>query len=216
MFLAPCKPHNRPNRQRVIARSVALLPDAATMVDRIEQCLATATPEEWEAGRRWYGEARAIADVVASGLELPVTSGAGIVAALSPQCSWEENVERALSFADGDLVGAFKDALGKADRIGAGQHPGAVLGGRKVRSFWQNIVGNDSAVTVDRHAVAIVYGRPLTDKEIKVLERPGAYTYVAAAYRTVARRHGLPASTLQAITWLAWRRAKGLDDKASF
>jgi hypothetical protein len=86
-----------------------------------------------------------------------------------------------------------------------------------VRSFYWNILGHASHVTVDRHAVAIVYGRALSDREIKILERCGAYAYIAASYRAAARSLGLEPSTLQAITWLAWRRLKGLDyDPAPF
>lgn len=218
MFLAPVKPCNRPNRQRRIRAATELLPDAATMVARIERILASATDDEWTDGRTWYATAGTIAKVVADSLGIPTDHGAGIVAALSPQCSWDENVNRALAFADGDDVAGLADGLRKARRIAAGEHPSAVLGGRKVRSFYANIAGNTNAVTVDRHAVAIVFDRPLSDREIKVLERPGAYTAIAAAYRTVARRHGIPASTLQAITWLAWRRLKGWEgeDNSAF
>jgi hypothetical protein len=56
----------------------------------------------------------------------------------------------------------------------------------------------------------------LSDTEIKILERPGAYQYVAACYRAAARRHGIPASTLQAVTWIVWRRLKGLADTEAF
>ena len=216
MFLAPCQPKNRPNRQRRIADAVETLPDAATMVDRLESILSRATDDERLDGAQWYGAAQTIARIVADGLDLPLTHGAGIVAALSPQCSWDENVNRALAFADGDDVAGMPDGLRKAKAIASGQHPATVLGGRKVRSFYANIVGCHNAVTVDRHAVAIVFDRPLTDKEIKVLERPGPYSVIAAAYRTVARRHGIAPSTLQAITWLAWRRIKGWDGEESF
>lgn len=214
MFLAPCKPCNRPQRQRRIAHAAGRLPDHATMVARIEALLTQATDDERLDGAQWYGAANHVAKAVADGLGVDVEAGAGIVAALSPQCSWDENVVRALAFADGDAIGGLADGIRKAERIAAGERPGTVLGGRKVRSFWQNIIGNTSAVTVDRHAIAVVFDRALTDTEVKLLERPGAYTLVAAAYRTVARRQGLPASTIQAITWLAWRRLKWGDSEA--
>jgi nitrous oxidase accessory protein NosD len=184
------------------------------MGERIEVIYAQALDSEHTQGKAWYSEALAIAQAVAHGLELPAEHGAGIIAALSPQCSWDENVARALAFADGESVGAFGDALRKAERIRS-SHPETVLGGRKVRSFYRNIIGQHAHVTVDRHAVAIVCGRALSDTEIKVLERPGAYVYVAAAYRATARRLGIPASELQAITWLAWRRLKGWGDEDS-
>jgi hypothetical protein len=211
VFLSPCKPHNRPNRQRRIAQACELLPDHATMRRRIEEIYSLATDDEHSDGRQWYPAANAIARIVGDGLGIGTEHGAGIVAALSPQCSWDENVVRALAFADGDSIGGLADGLRKAERIGAGEHPTAVLGGRKVRSFYANIIGNYNAVTVDRHAVAIVFGRPLSDREIKVLERPGPYSTIAAAYRSVARKLGIAPAELQAITWLAWRRLKGWD-----
>ena len=213
MTIAPCLPRNRANRQRVIARTLAQIPDAATMAARIDACLASATDSERADGALWYGSAKDLAKIVGDG---DIAAGAGIIAALSPQCSWDENVARALSFADGEHVGATEDGLRKARRIAAGEDPRAVLGGRKVRSFYRNIGGHAHYVTVDRHAVAIVYGRALSDREIKILERIGAYTIIAAAYRAAARRHGLAPSTLQAITWLAWRRLKGDADLGDF
>ena len=216
MTVAPCLPRNRPNRQAVIRRTVATLPDPATMAARIDAVLASATESEVIDGHRWYKSAADIARIVAAGHDIDQSAGAGIIAALSPQSSWDENITRALAHADGDMVGAFGDALRKADAIAAGGRPADVLGGRKVRSFWRNIDGRDQYVTVDRHAVAIVYGRALSDREIKVLEKLGAYTIIAAAYRAAARRHGIAPSTLQAITWLAWRRLKGLADTDTF
>lgn len=210
-FTAPCIPRNRPNRQRRIAGVVAELPDAATMGRRIDQILAQATPDEHLDGAGWYPAAHDIATLVGKIGGWSTLAGAGIVAALSPQCSWDENVVRALAFARGEEVGGLADGLAKAAKIAAGGHPLDVLGGRKVRSFFHNIAGHEHHVTVDRHAVAIVYGRSLSDREIKVLERCGAYAAIAAAYRASARRHNLAPSTLQAITWLAWRRLKNVD-----
>lgn len=213
MSLKPALPRNRPVRQRAIRAALDLLPDAATIADRIDAIYALATESERLDGRAWYGAAHSIARSVTIGADLKsIEHGAGIVAALSPRCSWDENIARALTFADGDDVGALEDGLDKAEAIGNGADPAEVLGGRKVRSFWRNIVGHSAFVTVDRHAVAITYDRPLSNREIKILERPGAYQYVAACYRAAARRHGIPASELQAVTWLAWRRLKNRDN----
>lgn len=211
-FTAPCLPRNRPQRQRVIARTVGQIPDADTMVERILAIHAEALESEHIDGEGWYPAANEIAHLVGAVGGYTVAQGAGIIAALSPQCSWDENVVRALAFARGDKVGAFDDALSKAKAIATGHDPATVLGGRKVRSFYSNILLNENAVTVDRHAVAVVYGRPLSDREIKILEKIGAYTYIAAAYRAAARTLGLSPATLQAIVWLAWRRLKAAND----
>jgi hypothetical protein len=159
----------------------------------------------------WYSAASDIATLVGDLTKTSPIHGAGIIAALSPQCSWDENIVRALALANNENVGAFGDALRKAEAIRLGAHPLSVLGGRKVRSFFYNISGHKHHVTIDRHAVAIVFGRALSDSEIKVLERCGAYTYIASIYRAVARSLDIAPSDLQAITWLARRRIKGLD-----
>ena len=210
-FLKPCKPSNRPGRQRAIAATVELVPDPATMADRIAEIYSLATDAEHLDGAAWYPAAREIAELVATIGGWSTSAGAGIIAALSPQCSWDENIVRALAYANGESVGATADSVRKCDAIARGEDPSTVLGGRKVRSFYRNILGIDSAVTVDRHAVAIVYGRPVSDREIKLLERAGAYTVIASAYRAAARRLGIAPSTLQAVTWLAWRRLKAVD-----
>lgn len=215
-MLKPCTPRMRPVRQRAIRAAVAELPDAATMATRIDAVYAQALESEHFDGRAWYSAAGSIARVVAGGHDISHEAGAGILAALSPQCSWDENVVRALAHADGEDVGATADSLSKADRLASGADAFDVLGGRKVRSFWRNILGQHHHVTVDRHAVAIVFGRALSDREIKLLERPGPYVIIAAAYRAAARRHGIEASTLQAVTWLAWRRLKGDRDLGEF
>jgi hypothetical protein len=184
------------------------------MVDRIADVYGLATADERSEGAAWYDDAAAIAAIVGDG---NVSRGAGILAALSPQCLWDDNVDRALRHGAGEsVVGAFNDALRKADAIAAGADPLDVLGGRKVRSFYRNIVGHTGHVTVDRHAMAIVAGRPLTVREVKVLERIGPYTYVASAYRAAARRLGVAPTELQAVTWLVWRRLKGDAELGAF
>jgi hypothetical protein len=87
-----------------------------------------------------------------------------------------------------------------------------VLGGRKVRSFFSNILEPDrsGAVTVDRHAVSVVFGFSLSDAQVKILERSGTYLLVASAYRAAARRLGVSPCQCQAVTWTVWRRLKGL------
>jgi hypothetical protein len=215
-FLAPCKPNNRAGRQRAIALTTGLVPDAATAIDRIRATYDLATESEHLDGESWYPAAGEIAELVGAIGGWSARQGAGIIAALSPQCSWDENIVRAIAYANGETVGATADSVRKCDAIAAGADPADVLGGRKVRSFFRNIVGIESAVTIDRHAVAIVYGRPLSDREIKILERAGSYTLIASYYRAAARQLEIAPSTLQAVTWLAWRRLKSDPDVGTF
>jgi GNAT superfamily N-acetyltransferase len=121
-------------------------------------------------------------------------------------------------------VKAVKIARGEAD-------PDEVLGGHKVRSFFNNILapGKTDDVTVDSHAASIAaHGKmSSSSKALKqMLEGPVrsglnskmGYAHVASAYREAHRRlqargegqgpkmdaKSTPAD-LQAITWGAWR-----------
>lgn len=201
-------------RQRAIAAAAETLPDAGTAVDRILAVLEDATDDEFLAGSGWYAVAGEIAQDIANVAGIDRRHGAGILAALSPNTGWTENIARAHEFAEEGWTVHFPDALGKASAIFEGDDPASVLGGRKVRSFFANIdrPNKGGAVTIDRHAVSIIFGRSLSDREAKILERIGVYTLCASFYRAAARRAGIAPQQLQAITWLAWRRAKGISD----
>jgi hypothetical protein len=213
-FMTPTTAPYRARRQASIADVRASLPSSDEMVDRIDAIFAQATEAEVTQGLGWYYQAHSLADEIGRRAGLDLEAGAGLMAALSPQCSWAENIARAWEAAETGAATGMGDQTRKAERILSDEDPGTVLGGRKVRSFYRNIVDPDQAgaVTVDRHAVSIVFGFSVDDRTVKVLERGGAYVLVASAYRTVARRHGMTPCQLQAVTWLVWRRLKGIVD----
>lgn len=163
-------------------------------------------------GRLWYRSAREIAEQIGNG---DYEKGAGILAALSPQKPWKESVRLAKRGAtNGVFTGHYGANCEKAGRIWSGDAPLDVLGGRKVRAFYRNIVGELNAdVCVDRHALAIALGRDATEQELhRVCNSNKFYDELAAAYKAVAHRVGLEPSELQAITWVCWRRLKGITD----
>jgi hypothetical protein len=88
-----------------------------------------------------------------------------------------------------------------------------VLGGKKVRSFYFNIIGSgsDEAVTIDRHAIAVCEGRVIPEKELKAffgVKRNRQYVseYKSAA-KILSKEYGpLTAAQVQAIVWVYWRR----------
>ena len=81
------------------------------------------------------------------------------------------------------------------------------LKGLKTNNFAQNIYSAKSdAITIDYHAISIATGIRHTIDTVKNSDFKGKnYEKFAEAYRTAAKKVGLKAYELQAITWTTWR-----------
>lgn len=194
-----------------------------------------ATDGDRALGHGWYGRARDLAERLDPE---NVERAAGVIAALSPRLSWRKNVEYAElayylhatnPFDDPDSDVAINWFAGsvptlnanakKAARILNGHHPENILGGPKVTAFYWTIVNPDDprSVVVDRHAISILFNRPLSDDEVgQALRKKGAYELAADLYRRAAaiisRELGeiwTPAQ-VQAATWTYWRRERAV------
>lgn len=170
------------------------------------------THEDVQEGTQWYPTAHEIARSIGNG---DVKKGAGIIAAFSPMVRWSLNVEMARNAVEsGAFVGHFKANNAKALRIWQGEEPLKVLGGNKVRAFYQNIVsaGEWDAPVIDRHSIAVALNTFPNDRQRSLYARGKWYEQFAQAYKEVAAKLGIPVSQLQAITWCRWRREKGMQD----
>lgn len=164
-----------------------------------------ATDEQVENGRSWYKVAHETAKMLADG---DVKTGAGLLAALSPQTAWWLNVELACdAYEAGTARRHTKDSCSKANRILAGLDPEDVLPmERKTGQFYRCILNpeDSEAVCIDRHANDIAVGIPLGDWN-RGLSTTSRYNLIADCYREAARRLEQLPSTVQAVTWVAWR-----------
>lgn len=183
----------------------------------------TATDAEILHGSRWYADALQVCAAVSRTTDLPLATVAGVTAALSPNNRWARNQADAAAlcraFAAGTMadaqaikVATFNNNKEKALQILAGAQPLDVLGGLKVRAFYQCIMG-ESAVCVDGHAYAIWLGQYVpTSKTPKI--SPKLYSSISAAYRQAAVTiNGIldtsySAAQVQSITWSVWQRIR--------
>lgn len=172
----------------------------------ITRVYRAATADQLVTGRTWYDEARALAlDLTPHDIEV----GAGVIAALSPLTSWTQNVRMAtLAFHDRPALRGLGNSLRSADRIIAGEHPLTVLAGPKVNAFYRNILGDPDAVTVDRHAVDIALGRPLTEDDRTPYLTRASVRRIGDLYRRAADRVDDTPAHVQAVTWVAWRETR--------
>lgn len=212
-FLPPAtSTGGRRRRQAAIGHNVRTetgLTPVSVLRSHVSACALAADDADQNAGLGWYDVAHELAIELGHG----PAAGAGIISALSPQINWVDNIAAAQRLATGDWeaaqsIGALGDGISKGLRIMDGERPADVLGGRKVRSFFANILRPDQPgpVTIDRHAVAIaLHGIGGRQPHEKWLERAGTYQLVASVYRAEARSFGILPHQLQAICWLAHR-----------
>ncbi|MDT0307244.1 hypothetical protein RM780_09745 [Streptomyces sp. DSM 44917] len=162
----------------------------------------SATTEQQQRGRAWYRTAHDLAAALTGG---DARTGAGVIAALSANKSWEANVELARAACDTGLEGGhFADALAKAAAILAGADPADVLPTeRKTGQFFRCIADPDDpdVVVIDRHAHDIAVGRTYGQRD-RGLSSARRYALLADCYREAARQLGELPSTVQAVTWV--------------
>lgn len=175
------------------------------MVENVIKVWESATDEQLAAGRAWYPTAHRIADMMCDG---DVRTGAGLLAAFSPQTPWWFNVELASdAYETGTPSRHVGDAISKATRILAGIDPESVLPmDRKTGHFFRCIVDptDPDTVCVDRHAHDIAVGVEYGAAD-RGLGARGRYNLIAGIYREAAKRLGELPQTVQAVTWVVWR-----------
>lgn len=155
-----------------------------------------------EFASNWYREAHNECIVIARALGVEFKTFVGIVAALSPQLNWKYNVREAVKLVNGQFTLGYGANISKAKIILSGVDPEDVLGGNKVCSFYHNLCDggeDDSVVTVDTWALRVATddlkypSSGITNKQ---------YARLVEAYREVARKFGVLATEVQAITWV--------------
>lgn len=160
-------------------------------------------------GRAWHDAARFAARVVSVLGRCSIEQAAGVLAALSPLNRWENNVADAISVARdaGARVRCTAPNRWKAIRILAGEPAKRVLRGRKVISFWRQIVDPDHAgsLAIDRHLWRAAIGQ-WVDKQDAAPENGTAYDLAELAFLRAAWILGESPLVVASTCWLVMRR----------
>jgi hypothetical protein len=182
------------------------------MAERLGRLYADAPDSARADGAEWYATARLTCHALAADGHYTPAQVAGIVAALSPRVSWEQNVAAAYRIIEAGrrawpqpMVAGTGSNRRKAWSIACGGDPAEILGGPKVRAFFANLTGDDHAVTVDVWAALAALGRPVATI------RGAQYLEIADAYRMAARDAEITPRELQATVWCAIRGRSSLD-----
>lgn len=191
-------------------------------VDNVLAVYRGASADNIRFGLSWYYVAHNAALTMGGGRAWHLSRNAGIIAALSPMNGWDNNVRKArqlvsqrgrvtITESGGNGIGLGNN-VAKAIAIYRGAEPLDILGGDKVRAFYQTILDPSADIdpVIDRHAFDIAVGEVTDEKRRGILGRKGVYSDFARVYRIAAKQAGIGASQMQAITWVAWREAKGI------
>lgn len=173
------------------------------MVANILDTYARATPEQVEAGRRWYPTANGIVTVIANQTGIDPMRVAYAMAALSPRNPWRWNVFDAYSFAAARAEGrtmpsatTYKRNRARAWEALARTGSPWTTSAPKVNAFVAAILGADDAVVVDVWAYRVA----TTKSAGRITDR--AYEAVERAYLEAAQAIGDTPRNVQAVTWL--------------
>jgi hypothetical protein len=184
-------------------------------ISRLHRWYQLATPEQREHGREWYPKATRQCQEIANATDYSLRVVCGVVAALSPNSRWEQNLDDAER-----LLYAVRDASSPADyeeftvttyhanklKAWCIAELGDIsyLRGPKVVAFYYNLLGDSGKVTLDSHAFnAFMGARVVGSKRKKITKREHAIAI--NAFERVAHHYGEKPSALQAIIWLVWK-----------
>ena len=170
----------------------------------------------------WYSDALEQCRKIALHYDMPVYRVVSVVAALSPNNKWERNVSNAY-----DLIGAYlrgdhmetvkvstynkmkEKAWFLLEDRPTYDETKVILSGQKITCFFENIMGEDTC-TIDGHARNIFYNERVGLTNDKTNIGTKEYRLLQAAYVHAAKKVGIKAYEMQAITWMAWRRHHGI------
>ena len=182
-----------------------------------------AKPSEIKHGMTWYLNANLYCKKISDELDIPLHIVVGVMSALSPNNKYERNIIDAhylcKTFLDGNdmdsiKVSTYHNMKKKAwhilEQMPTYEETIIILNGRKIISFFKNIMGDETEITIDGHARNIYYndrqGLTTPNTNIKKLE----YQDIQKAYQRASKKIGIKAYELQAITWVTWRRIHGI------
>lgn len=181
-----------------------------TCVNNIIKMLSKS--DQYDAG--WYKRAFRWANEAAAVNNLSVDKVCGIIAALSPQKSWNENLRITNTFITEGKSYHTKAMTAKAQAIL--ELPNCelsnvkeicnILNGSKITSFFLNIYDFHvtGSVTIDRHAVEIAVGKKLKNHTMTANQ----YLFFENCYKIASLESPYLPHEIQAMTWETWRVLK--------
>lgn len=166
----------------------------------------------------WYEETSKLASTLGNKYNVEYLKVCGIIAALSPLKSWDENKKIAIQFLESGEANHTRLMEAKAKSILTNTDDNQVeailkvLNGNKIQNFFLNIAfpQGSKAVTIDRHALSICLNRSVIKRETVGITDI-QYNFFVGCYLEAAEIIGTRPSQVQSVTWEKWRELKKLN-----
>lgn len=180
-------------------------------------------------GKNWYKHANKLAQNLCLQYRISLDKCAGVISALSPGVTWEQNQTDATMLCQLYDLNLHNDAfthhrfstysrnvLKAVEILNSDKKPIEYFSnnqcGFKTRHFYLNILEpkNNNGVTIDRHALAVSLGLNASPKQGLTKNQ---YYNCSDHYERIAGKVGVLPHELQAITWVAYKHAqsKGIE-----
>jgi len=181
----------------------------------VKNILAIYNDQEYTGESDWYQTAHKLAVQLATKYNTTTLQTSGVIAALSPLKSWDENKRIAEAYLKNGEAYHTGAMISKADDII--NYNGSMteefilvtLNGNKIQNFFLNIAFPKVSlgVTIDRHAVSAAVGEALPDSMLRSITDK-QYEFFADAYKKAAIKVGILPHEMQAVVWVKWRKLK--------
>lgn len=170
------------------------------MIESLLTLYHEATPDQRERGRTWYADFRAECKRTSHATRTKLPRVVHVAAATSPACHVRTNLRwtrEACASNGAAKVGRYPNAM-RPRVLAALDGDFDAVGGLKVRNFARAILGDASAVVLDRWALRAIghHSDSCT---------PGQYARFAQAYSEAAHSVGETPRDFQAIVWIVLR-----------
>jgi hypothetical protein len=183
-----------------------------TVVDNIIRTYENST---FDFSTNWYEDASDLARGLSIEFNVDYLKVCGIIAALSPLKTWDENKKLATIFLRTGKARHTTLCEGKAIAIAnlsSWNLPEAiaeVLNGNKIKSFFINIAfpTNNEVVTIDRHALSICLNRSIVSQDYVGITNI-QYSFFVGCYIEAGIILNARPSAVQSVTWEKWRMLK--------
>lgn len=183
--------------------------------DNLEEMWSAISLSSFLEGKEWYWIANSIAQDIADTYNVPIEVICGVMASMSPQKSWEENIKLCKRYIEDphNFKGHVRKMVGKAHIIsmwwqGYKDRKGfieRILNGPKIVSFFNNMLNpyDNSYITIDTHHLSICLG----DSKINTCT-PKQYEFLRQETLKFAKKQNLIGNEVQAILWTHYRKNK--------